>query len=353
MNSLTLYPSSWLYNAGVIGLIWILDEMGITPTFSDDGTLTLTLSEDKTEEIFRQWVELSPKAKSGNSLVYGWKSAYYANQTESSIKRRIHALCSPPMPTPGKKKEEEYSCSFCTRRVRAKKSEASFLSQAFSNILLGSETTFANMYWGNSSKDYICPQCEFIVMCHHLAFTPLSDGSEIFINAPSFRVMYYLNKFARKVIGAVKSGEGMRKREILAMSVMEYAMRIHTTLGMWTGMNIELISRRSGQIEFFSLPYEVTRLLADRSIASLLNRIGEFYILNLVLERNLSRLIELSYRLLRIGIKPEKERTKSEKDFLNKTLFVERNKHKPTKVAQEIMKLYTLIEEKTKAYGYA
>jgi CRISPR-associated protein Cst1 len=353
MSSITLYPSNWLYNAGVIGLMRVLEELGeeIEKFIFKDGTVGLLITKNSSE-IFDKWVELSPKSKEGKSMVYGFKNAYYANQTEKSIKHRIESLLGKSTYKSGK---IEFSCSFCTSKIKVKKTDATFLNQAFGNILLGSEKSFSNMYWSNSASDFICQQCEFIIMCHHLALTRLSDGSEIFINAPSFKVMYYLNKFAREVFGALSAEEMRSKRNILAMSVIEYATKVQATLGVWTGMNIEVVSRRGSQIEFFSLPYEVVQLLSDRRIAGLLSQIGEFSILNRVLAQDFSRLMETGYRLLRIGLKPYGERGESENYFVNQTLRLEKNRRNLTRVAEQIFQLCAFIEEKQnrrKAYEH-
>jgi CRISPR-associated protein Cst1 len=363
MSSITLYPCNWLYNAGVIGLMRVLEELGeeIEKFIFKDGTVGLLITKSSSE-IFDKWVELSPKSKEGKSMVYGFKNAYYANQTEKSIKHRIESLLGQSIYKSGK---IEYSCLFCTSKIKVKKTDATVLNQAFGNILLGSEKSFSNMYWRNSASDFLCQQCEFIIMCHHLALTRLSDGSEIFINAPSFQVMYYLNKFAREVFGALSAEEMRSKRNILAVSVIEYATKVQATLGVWTGMNIEVVNKHTfyspttrkqeTKIEFFSLPYEVVQLLSDRRIAGLLSQIGEFSILNRVLAQDFSRLMETGYRLLRIGLKAYGEPGKSENDFINQTLRLEKNRRDPARVAEQIFRLCALIEEKQnrgKAYEY-
>lgn len=237
-------------------------------------------------------------------------------------------------------------CGFCSESKfevePVDATQMSFLFPVFSQ--------FPNAYWQNNEKEVtqICSLCKFLIIHHHLALTRLSDGSEIFINAPSFQVMWYLNKFIREVFGSVSSEEMRGKRTLLAMSVIEYATKIQATLGVWTGMNIEVVSRRGGAIEFFSLPYEVVQLLADRRIASLLSQIGEFEILNRVLDQDFSRLMETGYRLLRIGLKPYKDRAESENKFVSQTLRLEKNRRNPVSVAEQIFKLCALIEEKRK-----
>ncbi|MHA2643023.1 MAG: hypothetical protein V2G41_10310 [bacterium JZ-2024 1] len=237
-------------------------------------------------------------------------------------------------------------CGFCSggdfKVEPIDATQMSFLFPVFSQ--------FPNAYWQNNKTavTQICSLCKFIIIHHHLALTRLFDGSEIFINAPSFKVMYYLNKFACEAFGASLSTEARTKREILTMSVIEYATKIQTTLGVWTGMNIEVVSRRGDKIEFFSLPYEVIQLLADRRIASVLSQIGEFTILNLVLNQDFSRLMELGYRLLRIGLKTYAERGESENRFVYDNLILDKNRRSPQQVAERIFQLCALIEEKRK-----
>jgi len=348
-NPIILYPSNWLYNAGVVGLIRVLDGLGAGIDLRPDGSVALTIPITLDDgHIFKKWYQLSPKSKKGGSLVYGWKDAYYANQTEGSVRRRISSLLQGDAAKDGK----EFSCVFCGKRVRTKKPV--FLNQAYSRHLLGSEKSFSNMYWNFSATDFVCPGCEFIVMCHHLALFRLADGSEVFINAPSFTLMHYLNKFAFEAFGASFTEEAYEKRNILAVSLTEYAQKMEATLGVWTGMNIEIVSRLTkrsekerDRIEFFSLPPEVVRLLSDRRIASLLSQIGEFVILNCVLDQDLSRLMEIGYRLLRIGLK-NGEWGKAERDFVNHTVRLERNRRNPAQTAEKVFKLCALIEEKTK-----
>ncbi|MBX6361961.1 MAG: type I-B CRISPR-associated protein Cas8b1/Cst1 [Acidobacterium ailaaui] len=346
-NTITLYPSNWLYNAGVIGLMRILNEPGdpVEKFIRTDGSISLSFTKN-TNQIFCKWEELSPKSKKGTSIAYGWKDAYYANQTEDSIKKRIDFLCK--ININGKKGKVKFSCSFCTDKVQIKKSDATFLNQAFGNILLGSEKSFCNMYWNNSARDYVCPKCEFILMCHHLALTRLSDGSEIFINAPSFQVMWHLNQFAQKMYGSASGEESRDKREILAMSVIEYATKIQTTLGKWIGMNIEIINKYKVKkdnnwvnvIEHFNLPYSNILILSDRQIATLLSDIGEFRILNIVLNQEYGKLLDIGYRLLRIGNK--------DNEFKNDYFYLDKNKKNPNETAYKIFQLHALIEEKIK-----
>jgi CRISPR-associated protein Cst1 len=383
VNSITLYPSNWLYNAGVIGLLRVLGRLGeniqnwIEPDGTVQGDLTSLLVPKQIDTLLKvpslgwawllesyeqEQVSGEEKITEQEQIIKIWgklfntryRGFFNANTrylfTASKTSKSVILQFAEFLESLSEVSENKVRCSFCLRESNA----------TFKNIftsehskLLGasaSDKGVPNSFW-NANADqslHICDLCSFIVLCHHLAFTRLSDGSEIFINAPSFKVMYYLNKFAREIFGASSVQEARGKREILAMSIIEYATKIQTTLGVWTGMNIEVITKRGDEIEFFSLPYEVIQIISDRRIASLLSQIGEFAVLNLVLAQDFARLMEMGYRLLRSGLKPNGDRGNSIKDFANQTLRLRKNQGNPAGVAEKIFQLCVLIEEKHK-----
>lgn len=216
------------------------------------------------------------------------------------------------------------------------------------NILFPSFLQFPNAFWNNKQDQslHICSLCDFFILHHHLVFIGIPDNSEIFINAPSFKVMYELNKFAKESYGSNNTIEARTKREILATTVIEYTNKIQTSLGIWAGMNIEIVTKKNGFIEYFSIPHNVIRLISDRKIASLLSDLGEYNVYNKVLDAKFSSLIDISQKLLRLSLK--EQLNKSDKDLINKLLFLPKNRCHFKKTANKILKLYSLIEDKIK-----
>jgi len=199
---------------------------------------------------------------------------------------------------------------------------------------------FPNGFWNMNQSLKICHLCSFLLIHHHLAFTRTSDGSEIFINAPSFRVMYELNKLARELHRSGSTEEQISRRNIIAMSVIEYALRTKTNLGVWTGMNLEVVTRRGSHVEFFNLPYQVINLISSRQIAAMLSEIGEFSVLNLILNEEYSKLIEVGYRFLRESISDRRSA------YINEWLYLDRNRKNLSETANKVLKLYALIEQR-------
>ncbi|MCL6524838.1 MAG: hypothetical protein K6T34_09275 [Thermoflavifilum sp.] len=361
-STITLYPSNWLYNAGVIGLLQSMEEIEkieVHKIMAANGSLYLKLPFFSNLNIYDRYFG----EKKISYIVLGKNNLYrnylQANQKDLFIKF-VKALDS-------SSNSRRNLCNICgsgwflddttvnsiNQNDPGKNSKFLDRIRNFSIVhysdLGPSKNEFPNSFWNLKQSTAVCHLCSFLIIHHHLALTRLSDKSEIFINAPSFEVMYHLNRFARNVLGTSSSEELRTKREILAMSIIEYAIKIQTTLGVWSGMNIEIVSKYGNVIDFFSLTYEVIQLLSDRRIAGLLSKIGEFSIVNLVLDRKFPQLLELGYRLLRIGIK--KNRSNSEEKFINEYLRLEKkNKKQLLTVANDILNLYALIEEKKKAF---
>ncbi len=239
--------------------------------------------------------------------------------------------------------ETKRQCNFCSNsdfEVEQVTAEMmSFLFPVFSK--------FPNAYWNNNEQQVtnICSLCKFFLLHQHLALTRLTDYSELFISAPSFKVMYYLNKIAGELFGSIEKQEARDKRRILAMSVIEYSTKIKTTLGRWSGMNLEIVTKKGDVIDYFSLPYDVMKIITDRKIAALLSDIGEFKVLNMVLNSEYPKLINFGYRLMRESLSE-----KPNEKLINDSLFLWKNKQygNLSNTSNKILKLYGLIEEKIK-----
>lgn len=220
------------------------------------------------------------------------------------------------------------------------------------NEKLGGADSYPNGYWAFRHSTYISPLFAFLIIHQHLAFTKLMDNSKIFINAPSFGLMYELNR----ILSKLAEKENATYRNLLAMSVIEFSVKTNVMLHTWTSMDIEIVAiDRTGVVEFISLPYETIKLLSNKKIAELLSSIGEFRILNMVIDNKWKDLVELGYRLLKISMK--NIIGKEDREFINRVFYSSGSLHSSSSIKQlanKLMKLYSLIEERTKnnKYGY-
>jgi len=138
----------------------------------------------------------------------------------------------------------------------------------------------------------------YVTLFHHFTFVRLRGGIKAFINAPSFELMYHLNRLLRALAPANDAPQ-----MLLASSMIGYAVRLQRMLSAWSYQNIELILLVGDKVESHSLPPDVARLLVDQKIARALYHLKSPKILSLFLNRRFGELEELAYRLLRHDLK--------------------------------------------------
>jgi CRISPR-associated protein Cst1 len=83
---------------------------------------------------------------------------------------------------------------------------------------------------------------------------------DLFINAPSFKIMWYLNKFVYEIFSWDKK---YNIRKLFGMNLMELSQKVYTSLGVWSMMNIEMAIKNRDKINYYFLPYEITTLLLN------------------------------------------------------------------------------------------
>lgn len=93
-----------------------------------------------------------------------------------------------------------------------------------------------------------------------------------------------------------------RLREILGISFIEFAQKVFTTLGAWSMMNIEMVIKNKDSIEYYSLPYDVSKVLLNKEVASLISQTNEEFILKIILDGKFDELLTLNQKILRYAI---------------------------------------------------
>jgi CRISPR-associated protein Cst1 len=358
---IVLYPGNWLYNAGVIGFLDSLKEVeGISyedvANFKDDGSLEIKKDIFKNLNVEERYFG----ARKIASIV--GNADLYKNYLQEYWKDKFHYFVEKLSKV--EESEEALSCGLCYRKFILLKDDIKELENIglkkfldgiskfdmrHMSMLGPSQKRFPNSFWNNSQSFHICPLCSYLIIHHHIALVELSDKykSKIFVNAPSFKVMWHLNRYVKEVYGRKKIEV---IRELLGMSIIELSLKFHIQLGKWTMMNIEVVNQyREGnndKIEFFSLPYETILLLLDRNIASLINDVGEINVLNLVLDGKYREILDFGERVFKVGIKNKNDWGKQESDFINKKIKLDKNKNNLVTFSQKLFKLYALIEEK-------
>ncbi|WP_340694848.1 Cas8a1 family CRISPR/Cas system-associated protein [Hydrogenobacter thermophilus] len=389
MPEIVLYPSSWLYNAGVIGFLRVLKEYGenVENFLQDDGSAKIAVN--KLCELINQKIDIDNEGnifkvpqlllvyfhvnfkqivdkknidknadksdvekikevwgKLFNIYYRGFFNAntnmlYKDSKNSSALIKQFSDFVENMLT----KSNSEAECSFCLTSNYNFSYKNKFTSE-HNKILGASENKVPNSFWflqENTSQN-ICDLCSYILLHHHLSLTKLQDGSEIFINAPSFKLMWNLNNYVRTLYGRK---EITGTKEVLGISLIELSTKINIHLGRWEKMNIEVVSKYHDKIDFFSLPSDIVDLLTNREIASLLKQIGEFKILNMVLDGEFNGILEFGEKALRDAMK-RKSGKDTGTDFINEDIKLKKNKEDLFSFSQKLFKLYALIKSELK-----
>lgn len=347
-----LYPGHWLYNASILGFLIslkIVEGKDIDEYLSKDGRISLPKKIFSELDVSKRYFEDTKIS----SIVA--KAPIYRNYLQSSEKEVfglfVNALENVEKSGQCNISTEAFNLPIDIEMQLRKKGLGKFLDRiidfnmVFHADLGPSLDMFPNAYWSNRQSNKICQLFAFFIIHQHIPFTTMSDRTKIFINAPSFSLMYKLNTLLEKLIDK----ENASYKNLLAMSVIEFSIKTNVMMNTWAGMNIEIVAiQKNGVIEFISLPYETIRLLSNKRIAELLSSIGEFKILNIVIDGRWKDLTELGYRILKIAMKPTSG--KEDRNFIENNFFRYENRENRNlkELANKILKLYALIVERTK-----
>lgn len=323
-DTITLYPTNWLYNASVIGFLESLKEIenfDVENWLSDEGTASIprnifeNLDCDKRyfKDKLCRCIIIGKRPQNNKST----KFIYYPNYINPSRKKQDEKGFPYFVKELKNIQNSSSICGLCNQSYSFNDNSVSYLNSIWSNnsrsdfnkffdnitrysITLNSSlgspiSKFPNAFWNMKHSFSLCPLCAYLIIHSHIPFVSIKDG-DIFINHSSFKVMWYLNRFLRNVLGKSNVYE---LKQILGLTLLEFAQKISTTLGIWSMVNIEMIIKRGDTIDYYSLPFNVVKILLDRDVALLLNKINEPYIFELILNEHFDFIIELNHELIK------------------------------------------------------
>ncbi len=336
-KTIKLYPSSWLYNAGVIGFLRVMEEELGEEVAREyikihGSVIFLDL------EIFRNIAQRVDKLHLGDNakieLKIVGKNTYHPNYWQSGWSKKgfKFALFVQKLQNV---KEGAKECGFCSGNFGLSdthgipeeflKGIAQFNSRILAMKLGSAFSEMPNSAWNFKSTLPVCHLCAYLLLYTPLGMVKGRNGS-FFINAPSFTAMYYLNRYASEM--ARIPAEDLRR--ILGLSMLEMAIRTNVHLDLWTMMNVEIVRVKGKNVEYFSLPEDVSSILSDKRIASLIKEIDGVQIgvsggkdvnivanvLEDVLNRNYGKLLYYAYMSIRWMMKSGGGNNEMVKKFL-------------------------------------
>jgi len=359
-NKITLYPSNWLYNAGVVGLLKVLEYNKINFEINERVSINRAAIKESYEGILSYHKEVLKE----KFYIWGKNKRYpnYIQQKQKDFFKNHYIEALQKVEKNGNKK-----CSWCegyfipSEEIKNIENKfngnfSAFMEQRekFQGIhfagLGAAITKVPNSFWNLNFSLPICHLCSYLIIFNHLAFIPTSEG-EIFINAPDFELIWDLNKFAEEILQKSKEYE---IRKIFGSSLLQWAIKRRALLGAWTMMNIEVIIKRKIKsnnkieniINYFDLPEKITIILLDYEIADLIERIGEERIFDLILAGKFSEIEKANYLVLKTILKLKNKEKISQNDPITKYFRNYNNLNYLQKISLILPELYIKILEK-------
>ncbi len=357
--SLVLVPGNWLYNAGVIGFLRVMEATGenVEGWFRDDGTVEVEFAADPEHHAFRWFDGLyerftrenlspekakiweegvqrcmeagTPKERCRTLAIWGTLFNVYARGLFNADSRYFDRtwpdfvrFVSWAMQDRTTYRKEGIPCGFCSRSLLEEEREKGkpFLTSEHIKLLGASPAKMPNSFWNNRSDLAVCSTCTWMILSYPAGILE-GRGIRYFLNAPSFKLMWVLNRVMRSAF----SRQGERTlRELFGTTLMESALRHQLILHHWSMMNVEIVTIRGDQVDFYTLPADRVAVLTNPRVASLLKSLGNTKYLSWVLDGREERLLDRAQQLIRDSLKNEKS---------------------PPQEAQDLLELYTLIQE--------
>jgi len=214
-----------------------------------------------------------------------------------------------------------------------------FLNYRQLPILGPSETAFPNSFWNLQSSVPLCLVCNILFLFYPLGLTRINETQEIFINAPSFKLIWLLNQHIEK-LHSIKGYKDVKT--LIGSGFIDLAVDLNIKLGTWQKLSTEVLILEGKNLYFYEIPSTVLKLLEDKKIASFLKELNSLKLLHEFINGNFKIFEILTYRILR---NPDKV---SEDEFI-KYFF---NKiSNPSWLASRLSKLYALINQHLKIHS--
>ena len=322
MKEIVIYPHNWVHNANVYGFLKALSWYGfdVSKLLKDDGTLTL--SEDIQKDIYEKesgipklykiWIESTDKLRiakvnekydpyvnipkrffMNDERLYKNLIPERGDKLEKfwvELRRMIEHVFDTP------KIEGNDTCFLCGNPVSVPNDKKLIRYHEFSPELFGKLSSwirhFPNAFWNMEQNLYVCDVCSQMALFRHFVFYKNNDK---FINAPSFKVIWYLNE-------ALEAFKKLNTNEALGYSLLETSLKIYRILGAWARQNVEIITLTDSGYEISYLPPKVVDSLLTPKVVYLLKVIRDDEIFQKVLREDTNGILTDTYISLRMKI---------------------------------------------------
>ena len=311
MKPITLYASSWYYNACVHGFLEVLEHGIGTKALEEEilntGDGTVNIPEHLLKELCVSsnqisgevnanteltnlawwWISLGAKEgfinmaireklKAGDSnpseimgAVFGnllagpssnYRSLGQSQWTESQKIEYLNKWFSVD------REDGDICCGFCGETLNMNANERyldNFFTMSMASNLGLSIGGFPNLVWDYNPNLPVCRVCLSLFLCFHFV-----RRNNFFINTNSLSVNWYLNHIVRDKL---HKKYGQVHHALLEGMKMDPQLR--RTLGGWGMQRIEMIQFNRDKVEYFQIPPHLSNMFLIPEISSLIGRI--------------------------------------------------------------------------------
>ncbi|MDD2285145.1 MAG: type I-B CRISPR-associated protein Cas8b1/Cst1 [Syntrophaceticus sp.] len=345
MSDVVIYPSTWYYNACVQGfletLAWGLGEDGqqqVEEMLKDDGRVVIqyklmeavfstndrpspigyTLKDSKIPDLKRigwWWVEKSKKSSGNNpeddmnstclSLFGTNKTFYPCLLTHNDKMNRADFLNSWFVwESSGK-----FHCSFCNSLCQldeTMKDKYNYFSRELSKLLGSTKDGFPNSFWNITPDLLICKHCRSYFLFFHIA-----HQNRFFINSDSLKVNWHLNHLLSVQINKQRDWQ-----QQTLMNAVHYDPQLRRTLGNWGLQNLEVVIFNRGEVNCYPISANLAKLLLIPSISSLISKISNRTVWDIVLKERFDYLLTIIYKSLHVFLADKDKDTEKDPEII-------------------------------------
>ncbi|MBO8169068.1 MAG: type I-B CRISPR-associated protein Cas8b1/Cst1 [Thermoanaerobacteraceae bacterium] len=352
----TIYPSTWYYNACVQGfleiLAWGLGEDTVRSFLHNDGTVKIPAK--VMEAVFSTRDVVMPEGypcldggkvpdgvKELKRITWWWGKKSYEMEFGEGQDKEIDPKelllkviktffkkngLYPNLINLGTYKEEkrvellnnwfvrnlaaknQLNCSFCGEKFVFDFQDSlykSFFTRSVSRDLGSSPDKVPNFFWNGRPDVLMCQQCRSYLLCFHIV-----HKKGYFINSDSLKINWYLNSLIRNEIKTESYQKAL-------FNAVPFNSQLRSTLGSWGLQSMEVIfvekkirkvegkTRTEEVINYSSLSGRLAELFLNPTITSLLGKLHHQKVWDAVLQEKFEYLLTIIYKSLRVGLTGE------------------------------------------------
>ncbi len=285
-RKITLYPSNWLYNAGVVGFLRVLEFGGKDKVKKVLEREPFYITKDEIKIIKKDFISFikrefiptlkkKPKdirsilfAKTGGLLPNLQQLTEYGIKSDADLQSWWNKVIENAFEEINKKKKNAIplKCKYCSNEFYKDKFEVpyDFWDKVYNTLMPTPFYENPNWFFYSQNDLIFCGFCKLILILSNFIISQRTELSE-FINVPSIKALYYLNNLLLKLKKA-KTYKTLNPNERLESLISEALLNYEFLKGAWLLQNVEFI-----QIEKGKQP-KVYTLTVSRTSAELIVR---------------------------------------------------------------------------------